>query len=97
MNQAVSMPGRLDDEGRILFHSRCDSPEVRTLQSPGKCIPSPASPDFWEVHGQTSTPDHFQRMRRERPDLASAFDDFILRVLADRIDFANHAIDALNR
>ena len=36
-------------------------------------------------------------MRRERPDLASAFDDFILRILADRIDFANHAIEALNR
>ena len=32
-----------------------------------------------------------------RPDPASAFDDFILRILADRIDFANHAIDALNR
>jgi hypothetical protein len=27
----------------------------------------------------------------------SSFDDFILRILADRIDFANHAIDALNR
>jgi len=26
-----------------------------------------------------------------------SFDDFILRILADRIDFANHAIDALNR
>jgi sulfate permease, SulP family len=45
----------------------------------------------------TLTRANFQRMRRERPDLASAFDDFILRVLADRIDFANHAIDALNR
>ena len=45
----------------------------------------------------TLTRANFQRMRRERPDLASAFDDFILRILADRIDFANHAIDALNR
>ena len=40
---------------------------------------------------------NFECMRRERPDLASAFDDFILRVLADRIDFANHALEALNR
>ena len=45
----------------------------------------------------TLTRANFQRMRRERPDLASAFDDFILCILADRIDFANHAIDALNR
>jgi sulfate permease, SulP family len=35
-------------------------------------------------------------MRRERPDLASAFDDFIMRVLADRIDFANRAVAALS-
>jgi hypothetical protein len=34
-------------------------------------------------------------MRRERPDLASAFDDFIMRVLAERIDFANREIAAL--
>ena len=45
----------------------------------------------------TLTRANFERMRCERPDLASAFDDFILRILADRIDFANHAIDALNR
>jgi hypothetical protein len=35
-------------------------------------------------------------MRRERPDLASAFDDFILRVLADRIEFANHALRSMH-
>ena len=37
----------------------------------------------------------FERMRRERPDLASAFDDFIKCVLADRIDVANREIAAL--
>jgi hypothetical protein len=35
-------------------------------------------------------------MRLERPDLAAAFDDFVLRVLADRVEFANHAIAALS-
>lgn len=45
----------------------------------------------------TLTRANFERMRRERADLASAFDDFILRILADRIDFANHAIEALKR
>lgn len=39
---------------------------------------------------------NFERMRRERPDLASAFDDFIMRVLADRIDFANRTVAALS-
>jgi SulP family sulfate permease len=38
----------------------------------------------------------FERMRRERPDLADAFDDFIIRVLSDRIDFANRAVAALS-
>jgi SulP family sulfate permease len=38
---------------------------------------------------------NFERMRRERPDLASAFDDFIKRILADRIDVANREIAAL--
>jgi len=42
----------------------------------------------------TLTRASFARMRRERPDLASAFDDFIMRVLASRIDFANRAIAA---
>lgn len=39
----------------------------------------------------------FERMRRDRPDLASAFDDFIVRILADRIDFANHIVAGLSR
>ena len=39
---------------------------------------------------------NFERMRTERPDLASAFDDFIMRVLADRIDFANRTVAALS-
>jgi SulP family sulfate permease len=38
---------------------------------------------------------NFERMRRERPDLAGAFTDFIMRVLADRIDAANREIAAL--
>jgi len=37
----------------------------------------------------------FERMRRERPDLATAFDHFIVRVLADRLDAANRSILAL--
>lgn len=45
----------------------------------------------------TLTRANFERMRRERPDLASAFDNFIMRALADRVDFANHAIAALSR
>jgi SulP family sulfate permease len=44
----------------------------------------------------TLTRDNFERMRIERPALAASFDDFILRVLADRVDFANHAITALS-
>jgi len=39
----------------------------------------------------------FERMRRERPDLASTFDDFILRILADRIEFANRTVAALTQ
>jgi SulP family sulfate permease len=45
----------------------------------------------------TLTRANLERMRRERPDLASAFDDFIMRVLADRIDFANRTVAALSR
>ena len=44
----------------------------------------------------TLTRENFERMRMERPALAASFDDFILRVLADRVDFANHAIGALS-
>lgn len=45
----------------------------------------------------TLTRANFERMRRERPDLASAFDDFIMRILADRIEFENRAVAALSR
>jgi sulfate permease, SulP family len=45
----------------------------------------------------TLTRTNFERLRRERPDLASAFDDFIMRVLADRVDFANREVLALRR
>jgi SulP family sulfate permease len=38
----------------------------------------------------------FEQMRRERPDLATAFDDFIIRVLADRVDLGNRAVAALS-
>lgn len=38
----------------------------------------------------------FERMRLQNPGLAASFDDFILRVLADRVDFANQAIAALS-
>ena len=40
---------------------------------------------------------NFEKMRRERPDLASAFDEFMLRILADRIEFANRQVASLNR
>lgn len=36
-----------------------------------------------------------ERMRRERPDLANAFHDFIIRVLADRVEVANREAAAL--
>jgi SulP family sulfate permease len=39
----------------------------------------------------------FERMRQERPGLALAFDDFIIRTLADRLEFANRTVDALSR
>jgi SulP family sulfate permease len=45
----------------------------------------------------TLTRTNFEKMRRERPDLASAFDDFILRILADRIEFANSQVATLSR
>lgn len=41
--------------------------------------------------------DNFERMRRERPDLASAFDDFLLRVLAERIIVSERTVLALSR
>jgi SulP family sulfate permease len=39
----------------------------------------------------------FGRMRREQPDLAAAFDDFIMRTLADRVDTANRTAAALQK
>jgi SulP family sulfate permease len=44
----------------------------------------------------TLTRGNFERMRRERPDLASAFDDFIMRMLADRVEVANREMVALS-
>jgi len=43
----------------------------------------------------TLTRAELARMRRERPDLANAFDDFIMRTLADRMEAANRAAAAL--
>lgn len=43
----------------------------------------------------TLTRANFEHLRRERPDLANAFDDFIMRILADRIDLANREMAAL--
>jgi sulfate permease, SulP family len=43
----------------------------------------------------TLTRANFERLRRERPDLAIAFADFIVRALFDRIDFANQEVLAL--
>ena len=43
----------------------------------------------------TLTRANFDRMRRERPDLATAVAEFIVRVLADRIESANREIAAL--
>ena len=43
----------------------------------------------------TLTRASLERMRRERPDLSSAFDTFIMGILADRLDFATREIAAL--
>ncbi len=43
----------------------------------------------------TLTRPNLDRMRRERPDLANGFDDFIKRILADRIDFLGREVEAL--
>lgn len=43
----------------------------------------------------TLTRANFDRMRRERPDLTSTFTEFIVRVLANRIESANREIAAL--
>ncbi|MDQ6621796.1 MAG: SulP family inorganic anion transporter [Pseudomonadota bacterium] len=38
----------------------------------------------------------FERMQHERPELANAFAQFIIRVLADRVDAANRTVAALS-
>jgi SulP family sulfate permease len=38
---------------------------------------------------------NFERMRKERPDLAYAYDDFIVSIIADRVETANRSIAAL--
>jgi sulfate permease, SulP family len=43
----------------------------------------------------TLTRANFERMRRERPDLASAFDEFVIRTLANRIDIRDREVAAL--
>jgi sulfate permease, SulP family len=43
----------------------------------------------------TLTRANFERMRRERPDLAGAFDDFVIRILSDRIDVRDREVAAL--
>jgi SulP family sulfate permease len=45
----------------------------------------------------TLTRANFERMRRENPDLSNAFDDFVIRILADRYDFATREVTALSR
>jgi len=44
----------------------------------------------------TLTRESLDRMKLERPDLAVVFCEFILRVLADRVEFADHTIAALS-
>jgi len=43
----------------------------------------------------TLTHSNLERMRRERPDLAYAYDDFIVSTMAERIDSANRSVAAL--
>jgi len=43
----------------------------------------------------TLTRASYERMRGERPDLAVAFDGFIMRTMADRVDQTNRAVSAL--
>ncbi|HVG50031.1 MAG TPA: SulP family inorganic anion transporter [Xanthobacteraceae bacterium] len=44
----------------------------------------------------TLTRTNFERMQQERPDLSSAFYNFIICVLADRIEFSNREVAALS-
>jgi SulP family sulfate permease len=43
----------------------------------------------------TITRDSFERMRKERPDLALAFYELIIAVLAERVEFADRVVAAL--
>jgi len=43
----------------------------------------------------TLTRANFERMRRERPDLANAFCDVVIRIIADRLDGAHREVAAL--
>lgn len=43
----------------------------------------------------TITRANFERMQRERPDLAIAFYEFIIRVLAERLEFSDRTVAAL--
>jgi SulP family sulfate permease len=43
----------------------------------------------------TMTRANLEKMRREQPDLAGAFNDFIVRILADRLDATNREVTAL--
>lgn len=45
----------------------------------------------------TLTREAFERLRRERPDLAGAFDDFLIRTLSERIVLSERMIGALGR
>ncbi len=45
----------------------------------------------------TLTRASYERLHRERPDLAIAFDDFLLRTLADRINVSERMVTALAR
>jgi SulP family sulfate permease len=62
----------------------------RASRSATVCSEGPATVYTLHRHG-------FERMRREHPALASAFDDFLLRVLAERMVAANRALAALHR
>jgi SulP family sulfate permease len=43
----------------------------------------------------TLTRANFERMRRERPDVANAFCDVMIRILSDRLDRAHREVEAL--
>ena len=43
----------------------------------------------------TLTRANFERLRDERPELANAFYDFVLRILADRTDFTTRTVAAM--